>query len=240
MSNRLMCVVGLLCLAGGAGAATVNMNFTGVGMYRTGLNLSDNGVAKNGVTAAELRWTAVSSNYNPIQTGQNFKTFCTDLFQYAGNGVMEVAPLSSAPVPGPGMGTIRAGLIQKLYAAKFSESDDSNDKAAAFQLAIWEIIYDDSFNAAAVGSGRVAAGLGIDGGDFMLTNQTTTFKNLVNGFLDAAFAETTPMNLIALVSPNSVSGAPRQDQIYMAPLPTATALAGVGLLGLGSLRRRRA
>lgn len=240
ISKILAVTAGIAVVSAGASALTVNMNFTGVGMYKSGLNLMDNGVAKNGVTAGELKWTVTASNWAGAPAGTNIKTFCTDLYQYAGNGSLAVTKLWDAPVPGPAMGKDRARLIEKLYAAKYSESDDSGDKAAAFQLAIWEIIYDSNFNPAAVGSGRVAAGIGIDAGDFSLTNQSTAFKNLVNSFLDAAFASSTRTNLVALSAPHAGSSNPRQDQIYFAPLPTASGLAGAGLLAIGARRRRRA
>lgn len=240
ISKILAVTAGIAVVSGAASAATVQMNFTGVGMYKSGLNLMDNGVAKTGVTAGELMWTVTASDWVGAKAGENIKTFCTDLYQYAGNGSLAVTKLWDAPVPGPAMGKDRARLIQKLYASKHSESDDSGDKAAAFQLAIWEIIYDANFNPALVGSGRIAAGIGIDAGDFCLTNQTTTFKNLVNGFLDAAFASATQTKLVALSAPHAGSSNPRQDQIYFAPLPTASALAGAGLLAMGARRRRRA
>src|SRR5262249_31918386 len=73
----------------------------------------------------------------------NFGGFCIDIAQdIYGNTTLQfnVQALSAAPVPGGGMGALRANLIRELWAADYAKIGASNQKAAAFQLAIWEII----------------------------------------------------------------------------------------------------
>ena len=100
---------------------------------------------------------------NPLLPADNttFISFCIELTQDSSFGpkyTVDVIPLASAPHPqsGPiatGMGDKAAGLIEELWAAHFhdifyaangkqNDSTTQNSNAAAFQLAIWKLEYD--------------------------------------------------------------------------------------------------
>jgi hypothetical protein len=119
------------------------------------------------------------------------------------------------------MGVTKADDIRRLYASHYSPSLSGSD-AAAFQLAVWEIVYESSAHAYTLNSGLLAA----------LGTSVTTLAT-ANNFLSTM--GTAKASLAALSSPN------QQDQLVLVPLPTA-AWMGLGLLasaaGVSYARRR--
>lgn len=229
--------IAALALASAASANTLKLDFLGVG-YKESVKITDTslGLSNKSFTAGELKYkTLTGTNAAGFSIGQLLSTFCMDLKQTAADGVLTLVALHTGPVPGPAMGHDRAALLRTLYATSYSQALTSNAKAAAFQVAVWEIINEANFDASK--GTRGLAGIDASSGEFKVTNQTS-IRTQANTFLDSAFTAfkdgLAGFNLMAGVSPTL------QDQIFIISVPMPSA-AGLGLLGLAGicLRRRR-
>jgi len=154
--------------------------------------------------------------YNLTVDGVATPSFCIDVAdENNGNTFSDYyySDLASAPLaPAGPMGSTAATDIEKLWAAYYSPSMDSQD-AAALQVAIWEDI---AVNA------TTPYTLTVSGNDPVTTEATAMIANLVNLSAQA--------DLVGLVGPNGPSG----EQSYVVAVPEPTA-AGCFLLGLGAL-----
>ncbi len=156
--------------------------------------------------------------------------FCSDLYQTVSGSWLsyEIVPVEFLPTTSP-MGMAKAEAIRQLYAYAGGSQllgSTSDDFAAAFQLAIWEIVTD--FD-------------GISGG---------TSLDFTNGLFQAssltAQIEADAASLFAAIGYQDISGTQleglsndgAQDYIRYVPAPGAVAL--LGLAGLVGARRRRA
>jgi len=164
-------------------------------------------------------------------------TFCSDFYQTvtSTNKQYEVVSIDVLPSSAP-MGAVKAQALRNIYTASGVDASDSaasNDLAAAFQIAVWEIVTD--FDG-------TAASLSVTAGDFKAKK---TNGNALSGALASALSglfsaalQTGPnqANMIGLRSSNA------QDQLlagFVIPTPGTATLALTGtLLAIG--RRRRA
>jgi hypothetical protein len=151
--------------------------------------------------------------------------FCMDLAQPPSylSATYEVVPLTEAPNPtliGVPMTAAKADLLAELWGRHFSATM-TNQQAAQFQLAVWEIVFETS-GTYDISSGSVWSG--------NLHSGTNALLNSLDG--------TGPMaNLVALTHPQY------QDMLARivppVPAPGAIFLAGVGTIIIGRLRSRR-
>jgi hypothetical protein len=115
-----------------------------------------------------------------------------------------------------------AGALTSLVNTWFGDSLTSATRSAAFQVALWELAFDDSVDLA--------------GGDFRFTQGGTT-PNAVRAqalaYLNAAnwVSGGEPLDVILRVG--------NQDLIVQIPEPATIALFGIGLVGLAVTARRR-
>jgi len=203
-----------------------------------------------------------------------FNTFCIEVTQNIGFGqtyAYTVSNLADAPqpafgstTPGPGMGSTAATEIAQLWAHYFptiNTSTDPGSTAAAFQLAIWKLEYDQAQLVGAAStltaaSETEAAAASLLFGANSSTNLTAsgTSANAIS-ILNASagmvqWVEKNPhaveqANLYALVSGGS-NGA--QDQIaqvpgtggQQVPEPATAVMCLMGCICLGARRLRRA
>lgn len=226
---------GALALAGASNADFVDVAFTGTG---AGTQVKVTSPVRNGdVFAGQLHLTL--SNSTGLDLNGNWTVYCSDLGQNISGGpanTYEVMQVSSLPM-GSGMGAAKAAAIGDLYAfAAGSQLTNatSNQLAAAFQIAIWEIIHDFDANAA-------NNGLDITAGLFSATKTdgsafSVSFMQIVSD-LFAAIGTTEGTTLFGLGNGSA------QDQIIevsgFIPGPGVLATGAIGLL-LRSPRRRRA
>jgi hypothetical protein len=189
--------------------------------------------------AGFINWTATASSGSTAPTG-NFSTFCIDLTQdiYIGSGYsFTITDMTSAPDPtpptfgGPGMGPTNAQDITNLYAEQYSSIGSDSDKAAAFQIAIWEMLYE---------TGTLGD---ITSGNFYVTGQNSNVTTLADDYVTAALGAG---NLTFSNEILAMSSSTAQDQLFIGPpnpqyapvVPTPAALIG-GIPLLGALAAAR-
>ncbi len=162
------------------------------------------------------------------QTGAAFATFCIELRQNVGSGVVsfDIVDLTQAPLPGPqyaaGVGDAISAVIANAVALGWIDANLQADasqtnylgRMGAIQAAIWEATGDSvDINSAQTSAFVRSAYLELtDPGTFDASLRANGLRALINGG--------------------------RQDMLYVVPLPPA-AFAGAGLLALGLAARSR-
>jgi hypothetical protein len=164
-----------------------------------------------------MEWERVGGTEPGLPTGV-FRTVCIELDQYTRDATYDVIPVANGPRPGLAlsagpMGAPKADMVSRLWAAYWDQANLSAADAAAFQVSIWEIVYDDD--------------LDLFGGAFRANYanlaSSPLFVQTANAWLGGMGSLTGSANLVAL------SSLRYQDQLVMVPLPSA-ALAGIALL----------
>lgn len=239
--SRLIAAATVMACAGIAAADTIDLTFQGQGRG-TNIGVVVNGNA-SGTFAGQIRQDL--SNGTGIGTqfdGRSAITFCADLEQQVNQGTTTYDIVNLATIPNPsaiipgGMGAVRAAAIESIYSytrevlgLNIASSTLANTFAAAFQIAIWEIVYDYD---------GTLASLDVTSGLFEATTVSgnalpNSIANAVQDlFTNGVTYNTAATNLLGLYSDA------KQDQIIEIIIPTPTA-AAMGLLGLAGLAARR-
>ncbi len=215
-------------------ADTVEMKFVGTGAGRQ-VKINFNGVDQD-VFAGELQHqfrngTGAAAGFSAVRT-----TWCIDLSQHVSSDwhTFTLGKVAERP-PVPVLGMAKEVALREVLSMHDGiafRGEASNDMAAAFQLALWEIITD--FDPE-VG----AASLDLSQGDFKATKTNgsplaeAVMSDIFSMFDRIGSRDIMP-GVVALFSDR------KQDQITVipVPLPTAGALALAGLLTAGAIRRR--
>lgn len=159
---------------------------------------------------------------NPAGLDGPFTAFCIDFSQTISLGGTytdyTISPLANAPTPPlpphQPMGPVIADQISELW-GRFRLGLSSNEDYAAFQVAIWELIYDNNKT--------------VTTGDFQLRNNATV-AGIAQGFINAIDGlGPREAGLFALTSGST------QDMLV--PAPGAGML--LGAAGLVAVRRKR-
>lgn len=220
-------------IAGLASADVVTMKFVGTGAGQN-VKWKLNGGSEQSTFAGQLRHSITGGTGVGADWVGEHNLYCTDLFQYVAGSysTFSIVTPDIAPASSP-MGAARAQALYDVFSV-FTDSalitGIGNEFAAAFQVAVWEIVTD--YNA-----GIGLSSINVDSGNFKLTkvngssSRTSTFNNHLSDIFGAIGANANP-NVVALTN----GGA--QDQLFYVPAPGPIALAGAGVLMLS--RRRRA
>lgn len=220
-------------LAGTASAAYVTATYTGV-TPGVAVTITDTTNSQSlGTLAGGFNFSRVGGTATDPYLSGNYVAFCIDIFKTVGPGPTygwNQTALPNAPTPSGNtnypMGAIKAGLLGKLWGAH--RNGLSGDVMfGAFQLAVWEIVFENSNT------------LDIDSGTFFATGgnvDSASARSLANTWLGTLGSDPVYGGVYALTGntgdPND--GSP-QDQLV--PTPGGIALCCVG--GLVFLRRRR-
>jgi hypothetical protein len=115
------------------------------------ITYSLNGTSGLQTIAGQLHWItdATDAGFPPT-----FTTFCIELTQHVSNNSKKytLVDLENAPSPGSGTGgagvngpmnTTKANQIRELWGRYYAGLGTSDQLNAAFQIAIWDIVYDD-------------------------------------------------------------------------------------------------
>ncbi len=257
MKNRfvLMGVAALAAAGSSVFADAVNMRFVGTGAGRAvgvqfwvGSTKVMDGNYFVGSLNQQFSGTGLTGNTANSLDGRTLGTFCTDILESVDTRwrVYDVVSAAQAPATGgvsnAAMGASRMSRLSQLYSygmttgmlnafGAWANGDrtagDNNDRAAAWQLLVWEIVFGDADAA----NWDLAGALRVAG----LTNQV---RNYFAQFRDNS------RGLTPGVDVSAVARLGAQDQLLViVPLPPA-AYAGMGMLGMvigaGYIRRRRA
>ncbi|TDJ41929.1 MAG: hypothetical protein E2O54_03840 [Gammaproteobacteria bacterium] len=267
-------IIGLFAVTGTSHADQMNMTFGATGVYGEFVHFTYNPVADgnpaliNGsTTAGKFGWTVeagegpVSFGGRSFNDGDQFSTFCTELTEFISPG-STYTYYSSAIEDMPSYGQIgapmmafRAGLLQELFDNHYADATNGISdtiysdtvEAAAFQVAVWEIVYEDRLLEVNSGGGTplsVALNVGADnsGLNSFVISQNALVVALADEWLDALNGDVVAGNTLMGFASDSSESLASQDQVaYFIPLPAPVWMAGMGLLGIiiGRKRLRR-
>lgn len=197
-----------------ASASTLNVTYQDSTVFGTP-NLSRNvNVASSGYTgtarAGQFRLSG-SNGYG------NFLAFCVDLAKFMTSGGTYSTSSGSA------FGATVDGYVDRLFTSAYANVDTAIE-AAAFQLALWEIISD------------TGSGYSLTGGSFTANSASSAVTAQANSYLAGLAGASTGGYTITYLnsgtSQNLVTVAP-------VPLPAALGMLGLGVASLFGLRRRK-
>jgi hypothetical protein len=223
-----------LAAAPRASADTITLTFTGTS-GASNVSYSLTGSSNTSATPGPYFWTA-----SPLPAGMTnpISTFCIELTQNipgGGNVYTVNTDLSASPTIGT---TAKANAIEALFGDKGSTSN------SAFQLALWELIYDGTSDIANPTNSNFFATGNFKSWDPSAAAAQTLLHTALNN-VDAGITNFDTnyagYELVALSSPYS------QDQLFLekvqpkfppgVPAPPAVVLAGIGLLAMGGRSR---
>jgi hypothetical protein len=210
------------------GAATAQADTVSLPGYAFGAPLAVT-VNVTGLTVGSINEGAGAFTTS-VNGGASFLSYCIDLTQPVAVG--GASDSSYTRVAGGSYSFANPGTaasLSKLFTFAGSLVN-SNSSSAAFQLAVWEIIYESPSNAYSMTSGRASFGT-------QDAREAATIT-LADSWLNALSSTPATAPISILASPGS------QDLVYggaTAPIPEPStyALMIAGLAGLGFVARRR-
>ncbi|MCC7407315.1 MAG: hypothetical protein IT442_04540 [Phycisphaeraceae bacterium] len=219
-------VVGVLTV-GSAQAGTVKAHLDGMNGKSVKIKIGSTSMT---VMAGVFNWTRVGGTEAGMPTGQ-FHTVCIELDQYisfGGTYTYDLINVTDGPRPGlavlgGSMSDTSAELLKKFWAAHYNEALTSNDKGAAFQIGVWDIVYDEGHG---LFSGNFRA-------NYTSLGTSPVFVQLAQTWLNDL------ANLTEMAPLMALSNLRNQDQLVLVPLPAA-AWAGLSVLTvLAAVRKHR-
>jgi hypothetical protein len=218
-------ITSLLGTAGAASAATIAMNYTGVGNIVSTVSVSTNsGASYFSTLAGRLSFKVVSSTQANVKAGDKLYSYCSEIWQnLIPNTSYTVGVLAKGSTHQAGMGEAKANLVRQLY-ARFQpdiQAAVSVEMATAMQVALWEAISETS-TSLNLGSGLIRA------------SGSASTMTLAQSFLDSLSVDGPRLNTVY-----SLTNAKGQDYMLQTavPEPSLFGLFGLGLCALAARRR---
>jgi hypothetical protein len=224
----------MLVVTGTAVADIVDVRFTGTGLGRN-VRTSYLGNSHN-VFAGQLYHEFADGTGEAASLEGPLITYCSELTEYVTSSTRpyDLSPLPLAPNSDP-MGEDAAQALTDIWTFAGGQqlltqnTNENRDFAAAFQIAVWEIVHDYD--------GSLMS-LDVTAGDLTVTK--TNGQQLGSNIADHLG------DLFGAVGSNSsfselrvVTRAGAQDQVVMVPTPGALALCVIAFVPLVGSRRRR-
>lgn len=231
-------ILGALCAAGAASATNMTLTFDGYGLS------GSNRISYNHNRSWDSRGPATFYNITcgvhnfTSASGTSRMTFCAQLFEgvTAGNtytfAVVDPSNVPDEPGNPGNMGALKATLVQDLY-RRYYKNIDTATEASAFQLAVYEITHE---NITAQTAADAVAQLSLMKGAFQASAANSSGYNDAAAMLASLGTGgfgSIGKNLVGLTN------ATAQDQLLVVPVGAPAILAGLGLLGVGLIRRRK-
>lgn len=235
VSKLAVAAVTATMIAGASGAAPISLKYNGSAAgYRTVTLNSVPVPVAGGLTRVSAGGFSMSDT-TPNGLG-DFVAWCLDLGAFLGTSSEHGYAATITPFQNGGVNLMAAGMarVQSIFDANFSSTFFSDPdaqvnraKSAAFQLSLWEAVYDDDWD--------------ITMGSFQAT-ASQDVQSLATSYLQAA-SNWTGGSSWDLTYLESTSASRRQNLVTAAPSPVPLPATGIMLLaaigGLAAARRKR-
>ena len=173
-----------------------------------------------------------AGEYVGLWNGNSFHSVCVDVEHYLSFG-NSYSNYTAKTASAYGLSAAQESLLNKLYTNHYAGSRSSNEKAAAFQIAAWEIRYDGG-SALNLYDGLFKMGTG---GNDNARDQAATWLSSLSGKNSGNWTFTVLDSVGDRLDQTS-----HQDLLVTMPVPEpsemALFLAGLGLMGAVARRRQ--